>query len=297
MPKKITPFVALITCFNPDESINQTAVLKQVRRQVDAGNNILFCGTNGDFTSMTFSEKVDLCAAVVSEVKGKALVFANAGCPSTYETLLLGKEFIKAGVEAIAVITPYFIDCTQEGLYAHYCRLADSLEKPVYMYDIPPRTQNHIEPETAARLATHPNIKGMKDSGGVKETLDVFLDIGRDNPGFDVFVGPDLLIHYALSRGASGCISGLGNIAPRLVNSICTAHAEGDMAAAEAAQTKLAELRKRLFALGYAPAVTKRALYLSDPTVGASRSPALQADAALDSKIAEILCDLDIAAA
>ena len=295
MQKTITPFVALVTCFNDDESINRAAVLKQVRRQTSSGNNILFCGTNGDFSSLTFAEKVELCGAVVEEAKkDKARVFANAGCPSTYETMLLGREFIRNGVDAVTVITPYFIDCTQEGLYSHYSRLADGLEKPIYMYDIPARTQNHIEPETAARLSKHPNIHGIKDSGGNKDILDRYLAIGRDNPDFDVFVGPDLLIHYALSQGATGCISGLANIAPGLVNSICSMFVKGDMAGSMAAQEKLASMRKQLFALGYAPAISKRALYVQDPSVGASRSPALLPDADLDAKIIGILRELEI---
>lgn len=150
--KEVLPFVALVTCFDDDEAIDYTAVRKQVRRQVQAGNNLLVCGTNGDFTSLTFQEKVRICAEVVEEVGGKVKVFANAGTPSTYETVLLGKELVSVGVDALAVITPYFIGCTQKGLFTHISKVANSVDKPIYLYDIPARTQNHIEMEKGGHV-------------------------------------------------------------------------------------------------------------------------------------------------
>ncbi len=101
--KEILPFVALVSCFDENENIDYAAIRKQVRRQVNAGNNLLVCGTNGDFTALTFQEKVRVCAEVVEEVGGKVKVLANAGTRSTYETVLLGKELVSVGVDALAV--------------------------------------------------------------------------------------------------------------------------------------------------------------------------------------------------
>lgn len=283
------PFVALVTCFDDDETLNYAATRRQVRRQVEAGNNILCCGTNGDFTALTFEEKVRLTAEVVAEAGGKVKVFANAGTPSTYETVLLAKAMAKEGVDGLAVITPYFIACTQDGLFAHFSRVADAVDRPVYLYDIPARTQNHIEPATAARLAEHPNILGIKDSGGGKDSLDAYLAVAAARDDFDVFSGPDSLVLYALSKGARGCISGLGNVMPKVVNTICRAFGAGDTAGAEAAQETFTALRVDLYALGYPPAMVKRALYLMDGSVGASRQPALVPTADLDAKIRAIL--------
>jgi len=287
--KKALPFVAIATCFDDQEAIDYAAIRKQVRRQVNAGNNLLVCGTNGDFTSLTHAEKVRVCGEVLEEVNGKVKVFANIGTPSTYETILLGKEIVGLGVDGAAVITPYFIGCTQEGLFAHYTRVADSLEKPVYLYDIPARTQNHIEPATASRLAEHPNIHGIKDSGGGQESLDAYLEIANQRDDFDVFSGPDSLIYYALSKGARGCISGLGNVMPSTLNAICTAFDAGDMDEAKRQQGLFTQLRIDLYALGYPPAMVKRALYLMDNSVGASRQPALLSTPELDAKISSIL--------
>ncbi len=292
--KERMPFVALVTCFDDNESIDYGAIRKQVRRQTAAGNNILACGTNGDFTSLTFPEKVRVCAEVVEEAGGKVKVFANAGTPSTYETLLLAKEFATLGVDALAVITPYFIGCNQDGLYAHYCRVADEIDKPIYLYDIPARTQNHIEPKTAARLAEHPNIHGIKDSGGGKESLDAYLDIARDRDDFDVFCGPDSLIHYALTKGARGCISGLGNLMPATVNAICKCFENGDVEESRRHQELFTRLRVELYGLGFPPAMVKRALYLLDNSVGASRQPALVPTPELDEKIRIVLNKFEI---
>lgn len=285
----IMSFVALVTCFKQDESIDYDAIRKQARRQMNAGNNILACGTNGDFTSLLYEEKLKICETVVNETGGKVKVFANTGCPSTYETIKLSRDVIGLGVDALSVIAPYFIACTQEGLFNHYSRIADAVTKPVYMYDIPARTQNHIETETASRLADHGNILGIKDSGGKQETLDAYIGITKAGKNFTVFAGPDSLIHYALTQGAGGCVSGLANVAPDIVAGICREYAAGNTAESARLQDILTGVRTDLYAFGYAPAMVKRALYLMDNSVGASRQPALIPTTELDTKIKTVL--------
>lgn len=282
-------FVALVTCFNDDETINYAATRAQVRRQVDAGNNIMCAGTNGDFSALTFDEKVRLCSEVVEEVAGRARVIVNAGMPATYETVLLAREFDRIGVDGIAVITPFFIEVTQDGLERHFTSVADAVATPIYLYDIPARTRNHIEPATARRLADHGNIVGIKDSGGAQDTLAAYLEVGRDAAAFEVYSGPDHLVHWSLQHGAAGCISGLGNVMPDVLARILACFNAGDEAGAAAAQDTYGRFRKELYALGYPPALVKRALYLMDPSVGASRQPALLPDPGQDAKIAAIL--------
>lgn len=289
-------FVALVTCFNDDETINFDATRAQVRRQVDAGNNIMCAGTNGDFTALTFDEKVALTEAVVDEVAGRAQVIVNAGMPATFETLKLAREFDRIGVDGIAVITPFFIACTQDGLLRHFSTVADGVDTPVYLYDIPARTQNHIEPETAATLAGHGNIAGIKDSGGAQDTLEAYLAVGRAHPGFAVYSGPDHLVHWSLMNGAAGCISGLGNVMPGVLAAIIRAHNAGDHAEAERQQQIFGNFRKDLYGLGYPPALVKRALFLMDNSVGASRQPALLPDPAQDAQIAAILGRYELSA-
>jgi 4-hydroxy-tetrahydrodipicolinate synthase len=163
------------------------------------------------------------------------------------------------------------------------------VKTPTYLYDIPARTQNHIEPETARKLAAHGNIAGIKDSGGAKETLEAYLAVSRDMPGFDVYSGPDHLVLWALQNGAAGCISGLGNALPDVLAGILKGYNGGDLAEAERQQAIFTAFRTDLYALGFAPAMVKRALFLQDNSVGASRQPALLPDPEQDAKIADIL--------
>ncbi|WP_412557616.1 dihydrodipicolinate synthase family protein [Thalassospira sp. MIT1370] len=282
-------YVALVTCFNDDETINYQATRNQVKRQVAAGNNIMCAGTNGDFTALTFEEKVRLTEEVVDEVGGKAKVIVNARMPATFETIKLAKEFDRIGVDGIAVITPFFIACTQDGLIRHFTAVADSVNTPTYLYDIPPRTQNHIEPATAETLAAHGNIAGIKDSGGTDASLNAYLGIARSRSDFDVYSGPDHLVLWSLQNGAAGAISGLGNVLPDILAGIIDGFNSGDTAKAEQNQEIFGNFRKDLYGLGYPPALVKRALYLMDETVGASRQPALLPDTEQDKKILEIL--------
>lgn len=289
-------FVALVTCFNEDETINFEATRAQVRRQVEAGNNIMCAGTNGDFSALTFDEKVKLAEAVVDEVNGQVDVIVNAGMPATFETLKLAREFDRIGVNAIAVITPFFIACTQDGLIRHFSTVADAVKTPIYLYDIPARTQNHIDPETARTLSAHGNIAGIKDSGGAKETLEAYLAVARDVPGFEVYSGPDHLVLWSLQNGAAGCISGLGNAIPQVLAGILNGFNTGDIAKAERQQALFTAFRTDLYALGFAPAMVKRALYVQDASVGASRQPALLPNAEQDAEITAILKRFDIIA-
>ncbi|SFC25992.1 dihydrodipicolinate synthase family protein [Tropicimonas isoalkanivorans] len=287
-------YVALVTCFNDDETINFEATRAQVRRQVEAGNNIMCAGTNGDFSALTFDEKVRLCEEVVDEIDGKVKVIVNAGMPATFETLKLAREFDRIGVDGIAVITPFFIACTQDGLIRHYTTVADAVDTPLFLYDIPARTQNHIEPETARKLAEHSNIAGIKDSGGAMDTLEAYMAVGRDMEGFEVYSGPDHLVHWALQNGATGCISGLGNVMPKVLAKIVTCFNSGDDAGAAAAQEAYTALRVDLYKLGFPPAMVKRALWVMDPSVGASRQPALLPNPEQDKEIEAILKKHDL---
>lgn len=282
-------YVALVTCFNEDETINFEATRAQVRRQVAVGNDIMCAGTNGDFSALTHNEKIALCEAVTEEVAGRVKVIVNVGCPATFETLQLARACDQIGVDAIAVITPYYIAATQDGLLRHYSTIADAVTKPIFLYDIPARTQNHIEPATAASLAKHGNIRGIKDSGGTVETVLEYLAVAAENPGFEVFSAPDHLVLWSLQQGCAGVVSGLGNVAPEILAQIISGFNGGDIDKATASQETFSALRKDLYALGFPPAMVKRALYMMDPSVGMSRQPALLPSADQDAAITAIL--------
>ena len=272
------PFVAIVTPFDGNERVEIAALRRQVKRQASAGNGVFCAGTNGEFYALSFDEKLAVAETCVEAVAGKAPVLAHIGEISTHQTIALGKAVQGLGVKAVSAITPSFIACSQAELVEHYRRVADALTVPVYLYNIPARTGNTLEPETARILADHPNIIGIKDSAGSQESLDGFLAVARGRDDFDVLVGPDSLVLHGLRNGAAGCISGLGNIAPVTLNGIHAAFVAGDAAAAEAHQAHFSTLRKELYALGFPPAMVKRALRSAMPEVGFSRAPVLIAD-------------------
>ena len=292
--KHISTFTALITAFDKNEAVDYPMIKEEASRQIAAGNDIFACGTNGDFSSLTFTEKVKVIEACAEVTQGKARLIANAGCPSTYETVLLAKEFAQLGVEAVAVILPYFIACTQEGLYRHYMRIADEVSVPIYIYEIPARTGNSIEIETVRRLAEHPNLRGIKDSSGKPERLDALSVLVEQQDDFEFFVGTDSLILYGLEHGASGCVSGMANVVPEWVHAIGASYMRGDFAEAIQAQQKIQELRKELYAPGYPPAMVKRILYLMDERVGNNRLPALAANAEVDAALMKVIEDFGL---
>jgi 4-hydroxy-tetrahydrodipicolinate synthase len=287
MTKISGPFVAIVTPFDANEGLDEAALRRQVDRQAKAGNGVFCAGTNGEFYALSSQEKVRVAEICVEAAAGRVPVLAHIGEISTHETIALGKTIEKLDVKAVSAITPSFIACSQAELIAHYRRIADALLKPVYLYNIPARTGNTIQPETARILADNPNIIGIKDSAGSQESLDAFLAIARERDDFDVLVGPDSLVLHGLQNGAAGCISGLGNISPVTLNAIHSSFVAGDTAAAAAHQDRYSSLRKELYAHGFPPAMVKRALCLAMPEVGASRAPVLISDE-VNAKVGEI---------
>ncbi|WP_437887656.1 dihydrodipicolinate synthase family protein [Phytobacter sp. V91] len=272
MSKKIAGVLtAIVTPFDSDGAFNPVALRQQINRQLAAGNGIFCGGTNGEFFVLNEQEKVAVTATCVDEVAGRANVVAHIGEISTRETIRLGKQIEKLGVDAVSVITPYFVPLKQNELITHYTAIADALSVPVFLYNIPARTGNTLEPQTVRTLAAHPNIIGIKDSAGSYESLSGFLNAVKDIDNFDVLNGPDPLIHQGFVDGCSACISGLANVAPKEINAIWSHFNAGDIAASHAAQESFTGLRTDLYKVAFSPAAVKKALQILGQDVGDSR--------------------------
>ncbi|EMJ5247954.1 TPA: dihydrodipicolinate synthase family protein [Klebsiella aerogenes] len=262
---------AIVTPFTASGELNLTALRQQVERQLAAGNGIFCGGTNGEFFVLNEAEKIAVAETCVEAVAGRAPVVAHIGEVSTRETIRLGQQIAKSGVDAVSVITPWFVPLKQDELVSHYTAIADALSVPVFLYNIPARTGNTIEPQTARQLAAHGNIIGIKDSAGSYESLKGFLDAVKDNDGFNVLNGPDSLIHQGFVDGCSACISGLANVAPREINAIWSTFQAGDIEASRLAQENVTGLRTDLYKVAFSPAAVKKALQLMGHEVGDSR--------------------------
>lgn len=262
---------AIVTPFTASGELNLTALRQQVERQLAAGNGIFCGGTNGEFFVLNEAEKIAVAETCVEAVAERAPVVAHIGEVSTRETIRLGQQIAKSGVDAVSVITPWFVPLKQDELVSHYTAIADALSVPVFLYNIPARTGNTIEPQTARQLAAHGNIIGIKDSAGSYESLKGFLDAVKDIDGFNVLNGPDSLIHQGFVDGCSACISGLANVAPREINAIWSTFQAGDIAASRLAQENVTGLRTDLYKVAFSPAAVKKALQLMGHEVGDSR--------------------------
>ncbi|WBV20998.1 dihydrodipicolinate synthase family protein [Pantoea piersonii] len=272
MSQKITGVLtAIVTCFDQEGALNPTAQREQIKRQLAAGNGIFCGGTNGEFFVLNEQEKIAVTETCVDEVNGRAPVVAHIGEISTRETIRLGKQIAKLGVDAVSAITPYFVPLRQEELIYHYQTVADALDVPLFLYNIPARTGNTLQPETVRTLASHPNIIGIKDSAGSYESLSGFIKAAEGIDDFNVLNGPDSLIHQGFVDGCSACISGLANAAPKEINAIWARFSAGDIDGSRAAQENVTGLRTDLYSIGFSPAAVKKAVSLLGYDVGESR--------------------------
>ncbi|TPV30909.1 dihydrodipicolinate synthase family protein [Pantoea anthophila] len=272
MNKKICGVLtAIVTTFDRDGAFDPVRQREQVRRQLRAGNGIFCGGTNGEFFVLNEQEKLAVTATCVDEVSGRAAVVAHIGEISTRETIRLGTQIARLGVDAVSAITPWFVPLKQQELIDHYRRVADALTVPLFLYNIPARTGNTLQPETVRTLAAHPNIIGIKDSAGSYDSLRGFLQATADCDGFDVLNGPDSLIHQGFVEGCSAAISGLANVAPEAINAIWARFAAGDIAGSQQAQENVTGLRTALYSIGFSPAAVKKAVSLLGFEVGESR--------------------------
>ena len=264
---------AIVTPFDKEGAVCPQRLRAQVQRQIKYENGIFCNGTNGEFFVLSLEEKRLVTETCVKEVAGKVPVVAHIGEISTATTIQLGKDVAAMGVDAVSVIAPYFVPLKQNELIYHYTAIADAVPVPVFLYNIPARTGNTIEPATAAKLAEHPNIVGIKDSAGSYESLKGFLDAAKDIPNFDVMSGPDHLAHQGFLEGCSACISGLANVSPEGVSLIWKHFRDGNLEKSKAAQDFISGLRKDLYAVAFAPAAVKKAALMLGEDVGDSRYP------------------------
>ncbi|MWN06461.1 dihydrodipicolinate synthase family protein [Gilliamella sp. Pas-s95] len=279
MTKKIEGILtAIVTTFDDNGDFCPKRMRNQVQRQLANGNSIFCNGTNGEFFVLSRQEKIKVTEVCVDKVAGRSPVMAHIGEISTRETIKLGKEIEKLGVDAVSVIAPYFVPLKQDELIYHYSLIADALTVPVFLYNIPARTGNTIQPETAAKLAEHQNILGIKDSAGSAESLQAFLNVANSIDNFNVLTGPDFLIYQGFVGGAVGSISGLANVAPAYINAIWKHFKNGDLNKSKDAQDAVGNLRKDLYATVFSPAAVKKALTLMGEDVGVSRYPILFSD-------------------
>ena len=283
---------AMVTPFDLDEQINESALRQLVDHLLNGGVHGLFpTGSQGEFYALNNYEKQKIWEIVVDQTHGLVPVYAGTGAITTREVIILNKMAEQAGVDAVSVLTPFFITPTENELYKHYVTVADATHLPIILYNNPGRTAVNLSAGLVARLAEHPNIVGIKDSSGDLSLTLAYLQ-QTDNT-FSVLLGRDTLIYGGLLHGAKGSITATANVAPSLVVEIYEAFIEGDLSRSLAAQHKLAPLRYA-FKLGTFPAVMKIALNLIGIDAGPARDPVGELTEESLGRLKDILTELEI---
>jgi 4-hydroxy-tetrahydrodipicolinate synthase len=262
----------LVTPMQSNEDIDLPRLRFLIDHLIAKGvHGIFVLGTTGECYALDEREKQAIIATSVEQVNKRVPVFAGTGAETTREAIRITKLAEKEGADGVSVITPYFIMPSQQELVDHYRRMAEQTALSIVLYSNPATCGGlKIEPETVARLAESPNIRGIKDSSG---DLQNFVETVRLVPEhFGCLMGRDTLICASLIFGGKGAVPASCNIAPDYCVAVYEAFIRGDQAAAKAAQARLSPVRISL-TLGTAPGTVKAAMNMLGMQVGPSRSP------------------------
>lgn len=239
--------VALVTPMREDGSLDWDCLRKLVDFHIENGTSaIIAVGTTGESSTLNVDEHTDVIRQVVEHTAGRLPVIAGTGANSTDEAIELSSRAKDLGVDAVLLVTPYYNRPTQEGLYLHFKTIAEAVDIPQILYNVPSRTACDLLPETVARLAKIGNIIGIKEATGDVRRVKLIRDLCDDN--FELYTGEDANAVDFILAGGRGVISVTANVAPALVSQMCAAALEGDTDTARAINDKLSLLHQRLFA-------------------------------------------------
>jgi len=232
---------ALVTPFMRGGKLDDAAVRRLARRQIDAGVHFLCpCGTTGENPTLSDAERLRIVEILVDEAKGQTPILAGAGGYDTAEVVHLAGEMQKRGASGLLSVTPYYNKPTQEGLYQHYKALAESTRLPIIVYNVPGRTGVNVEVPTLARLASLPNIVGVKEaSGNITQMCEICRAVPDD---FIVLSGDDALTLPLMAVGGRGIISVAANEIPSEMVQMVEVAERNDFAAARTIHARILPL-------------------------------------------------------
>ncbi len=238
--------VAIVTPMHADGSLDVPGLRRLVDFHVQEGTDaIVIVGTTGESPTVNFDEHCQLIRVAIDQAAGRIPVIAGTGGNSTAEAIELTRFASQAGASAALSVVPYYNKPTQEGLYRHFRAIAEAVDIPVILYNVPGRTVADMSNDTALRLAAIPNIVGIKDATG---NMDRGVElITRAPEGFAVYSGDDASACALILMGAQGDISVVANVAPRLMHEMCAAALAGQAIQARALNARLLGLHRQLF--------------------------------------------------
>lgn len=238
--------VAIVTPMKPDGAIDLAHFRSLIDWHVAEGTDgIVVVGTTGESPTVDFDEHKDLIRVAVEHAKGRIPIIAGTGGNSTAEAIELTESAKKAGATACLSVVPYYNKPTQEGLYQHFRKVAETVDLPMILYNVPGRTVADLQNDTVLRLAALPGIIGIKDAtANIERGTDLVKRAPRD---FAIYSGEDSTALALILMGGHGVISVTANVAPKLMHQMCAAALVGDVKKAREINLKLLPLHQRLF--------------------------------------------------
>jgi len=283
---------ALVTPFKEDLSIDEDALRKFVEFQVSGGIDFLVpCGTTGESPTLTDSEHRRVVEIVLEEARGRVPVIAGAGGYNTAHVIKLARECERIGVQALLSVTPYYNKPTQEGLYQHFKAIAEATSLPIIVYNVPPRTNVNILPETMARLAEIPNIIGVKEaSGNISQIAEIVTMV---SPEFKVLSGDDSMTLPLIAVGGVGLISVASNETPSRMTALVGACLQNNWDEARRLNRELFPLMKANF-IETSPGPVKAAMAMMGRIKEVYRLPMVPVKPQTKERLRTVLVELQI---
>lgn len=282
---------AMVTPFDKD-GVNLDELGKMIEFQIDGGTDALvILGTTGEPATMTESEKEQVIKYSVKKAAGRVKIIVGAGSNDTAKAVAAAKKAESLGADGVLVVTPYYNKCTQKGLYAYYETICGSIKIPVIAYNVPSRTAVNILPETAEKLASIPNMAGIKEASG--NMAQVCETMRRIRGKMDLFSGEDFLNLPMLAVGGAGLISVTSNIAPALVKKMYNLVKQNRLDEANAVQDFLLPLEDACF-LEVNPIPVKAAYNMIGFNAGVPRSPLTELEEENKAKLLKAIKDAGI---
>ena len=285
--------VALITPFTQSGEVNFEKLEEIIEEQIAGGtDSIISCGTTGESSTMTHEEHLSVIRYTCQVVKGRIPVIAGTGSNSTAEAVYMSQEAEKAGADGLLLVTPYYNKATQNGLIAHYTKIAAAVKIPLILYHIPGRTGVTMAPQTIAGLCRDvDNIVGVKEASGNFSAMATMMNLADGR--IDLYSGNDDQIVPLLALGGKGVISVLSNVAPRQTHEICASFFAGDVKKSTELQLKAIPLITELFR-EVNPIPVKAAMNLMGKEVGPLRLPLTEMEPQNQEKLAKAMKEYGI---
>ncbi len=290
-------FVALVTPMFPGGSLDYASLQDLIEWQIKDGiNGIVSVGTTGESATLNVKEHLEIVEKTIEYTNGRVPVIAGTGANSTQEAIELTQTANSLGADYALIVTPYYNKPNQDGLLKHYLKIANEVDIPQILYNVPSRTACDLQPETVLRLSDHPNIIGIKEAVDDEQRMDELLTISKklkDKKNFSILSGDDPTFNSFMSKGADGVISVAANIIPRAISKICTFNLNKEFNKAIELNQKYSNLYDLLFVESN-PIPVKWALEKMNKIESGIRLPLVSLDGAFNEEISKEMSKLEL---